>query len=508
MRRATKTINCYRQTARHLRYTPGCTARHALKVTLALILVACTQLSNAASNELFGGPLGEWLRRDAQKQLTDLLSTHPRFRGERIRVVVMRDGLPATESNGLTQAIRSQLTHKLAQISNVQLVWGETLRGCQVPKKTPYLLGVEVARESRTRHLVRIAMVDVEEGVWVSGAHLQWRGLLTQAERQASLAVSVDGVAGTIDKPLAASNRAAVVEQLLASIQCSLQGGVDGSVYIAAADESDPLLAQLAVQLRKRVLHSAWLTVAENAAAADWQLRLVAAEDVGESVVATLSAQGSAEKDSVQRLAAVYIRRNAEGAESAGVQRKRLASAGHPRTPIQSGPTQPGPIKSSRTLPEPGDEFLGEIHPVALEPGDKCYSPAANCTEVQFEMANPGYVLVVRKSNNALTLSSCKAPVRSDGLKRYRFTAADAHRSDVSIYAVATADRKLASELHQRFLAAVTNCGERAGIRSDVWLANLDTLMNRVPGKIHWQALYRSPEILAQTTNPTASELR
>jgi len=185
LRRATKTINCYRQTARNLRCTLGCTARHALKVTLALTLVACTQLSNAASNELFGGPLGEWLRRDAQKQLTDLLSTHPRFRGERIRVVVMRDGLPATESNGLTQAIRSQLTHKLAQISNVQLVWGETLRGCQVPKKTPYLLGVEVARESRTRHLVRIAMVDVEEGVWVSGAHLQWRGLLTQAERQA-----------------------------------------------------------------------------------------------------------------------------------------------------------------------------------------------------------------------------------------------------------------------------------------------------------------------------------
>ena len=102
------------------------TLRATLSLFLFLGLMAIAPFSQAASQELFGGALGDWLRRDAQTKLTELLSSHPRFHGERIRVVVMREGQPATESDGLTQAIRAQLTHKLAQIDNVQLVWGET----------------------------------------------------------------------------------------------------------------------------------------------------------------------------------------------------------------------------------------------------------------------------------------------------------------------------------------------------------------------------------------------
>ena len=181
---------------------------------MILSLAILSAMSQAASGELFGGELGNWLSRDAQPTLVKLLSSHPRFHGERVRVVVMRDGQPATESDGLSQAIRAQLTHELAQIDNVQLVWGDSRRGCEVPRKTPYLLGVEVSQESRTRYLVRIAMVDVEEGAWVSGASLQWRGQLTQEERRVRQLASVEGTAGTIDKPLPAHNRAAVVEQL------------------------------------------------------------------------------------------------------------------------------------------------------------------------------------------------------------------------------------------------------------------------------------------------------
>ena len=67
-----------------------------LGATLILGLSVMAQISHAATQELFGGSLGEWLRRDAQVKLTELLSSHPRFHGERIRVVVMREGQPAT----------------------------------------------------------------------------------------------------------------------------------------------------------------------------------------------------------------------------------------------------------------------------------------------------------------------------------------------------------------------------------------------------------------------------
>ncbi len=471
------------------------TLRATLSLFLFLGLMAIAPFSQAASQELFGGALGDWLRRDAQTKLTELLSSHPRFHGERIRVVVMREGQPATESDGLTQAIRAQLTHKLAQIDNVQLVWGETSRGCQVPRNTPYLLGVEVTQESRSRHLVRIAMVDVEEGIWVSGANLQWRGQLNQAEQRAKLTASVDGQSGTIDKPLAASNRSSVVEQLLASIQCSLQGGLDGSVYIAAADEKDTLLVELSRKLRERVLHSAWLTVAEDAEAADWQLQLAAVQDVGESVVATLDS--GANDTSTQRLAAVYIRRDAAPT--------RVARSG----------SKPSGVTKNASAPLAGN-LLGEITPVAPEPGERCFSPRANCTEVGFDMAAPGYVMVLSTGSGAVNLSSCKQPVRTSGAKRYRFKTSELGRESANlsagestnIYAVATLDRKLAIELHREFLRAADNCGRTGGAQTTDWLAALDAMVSRAPEEIYWQAFYRSPKVLAQTTNPKAQELR
>jgi len=462
---------------------------------LFLALMVITQFSHAASQELFGGSLGDWLRRDAQVKLTELLSSHPRFRGERIRVVVMREGSPATESDGLTQAIRAQLTHDLAQIDNVQLVWGDTARGCQVPRKTPYLLGVEVMRESRSRHLVRIAMVDVEEGVWVSGANLQWRGQLNQAEQRAHLTASVDGQAGTIDKPHSASNRTAVVEQLLESIQCSLQGGLEGSVNIAATDEQDTLLVELARKLRERVMHSAWLSVAEDAETADWRLRLSAVQDVGESVVATLDSVASG--TSAQRLAAVYVRRDANDT--------RVARSG-------SAPSG----KENNERAQLTDNLLGEITPVVSQPGERCFSPRANCTEVSFDMAAPGYVMVLRAGDGAVNLNSCKQPVRTSGVKRYRFKTTDlgsepvssSERGGPSIYAVATLDRKLALELHREFLRAGSNCGGSVGAQNDDWLLALDAMVSRVPEKIDWQVFYSSPKLLANSTQSNAQELR
>ena len=467
------------------------TLRATLLRSLVLGLLVMAQFSHAASQELFGGALGDWLRRDAQVKLTELLSSHPRFHGERIRVVVMHEGTPATESDGLTQAIRAQLTHKLAQIDNVQLVWGETARGCRVPRKTPYLLGVEVTRESRSRHLVRVAMVDVDEGVWVSGANLQWRGQLNQAEQRASQTASVDGQAGTIDKPLSASNRAAVVEQLLESIQCSLQGGVEGSVYIAAADESDTLLVELSRKLREQVMHSAWLTVAENAETADWQLRLAAKQDVGESVVATLDSGAS--DTSTQRLAAVYVRRKAPDTKVA-----------------RSGPTPSGATRDAQAPLT--DNLLSEITPVTPRPGERCFSPRDNCMEVGFDMAAPGYVMVMRTVDGAVSLSSCKQPVRTSGVKRYRFKTSELGRQapskSTSIYAVATQDRSLAVELHREFFRAASNCGGAIGVHDDDWLAALDAMVSRAPEEIYWQAFYRSPKILAKATSPNEQEMR
>jgi len=188
----------------------GNSRRCFIVVAFVIGLLAPAAGALAATSEVFGGPLGSWLRAEAIPEFTALLGQHPRFKGERIRVVGMQDGVPVTQSNALGQALRSELTNKLTRIKGVQIAWQAPSAGCGVPLQAPYLLGVEVIEERRGQVLVRIAMVDVEEGVWVSGAHQQWRGALTLEERRALATPLVDAPAGTIDAPLASRNIAKI----------------------------------------------------------------------------------------------------------------------------------------------------------------------------------------------------------------------------------------------------------------------------------------------------------
>jgi len=220
-------------------------------------------------------------------------------------------------------------------------------------------------------------------------------------------------------------------------------------------------------------------------------------------VVATLSAADAASDSTTQRLAAVYIRRDTQGA---------LAGRTQPAPAVSN----PKPNSQSNPPALTHGELLGQITPVVPEPSEKCFSPRANCMEVQFDLAAPGYVLVFRSGSGALHLSSCKAPVRTSGVKRYRFKASDTAKGDSSIYAVATLNRKLAVELHNEFSRAAINCssisagrsGRRSGVRTEAWLSTLDDMVSRAPGRIYWQAFYSSPEILAQAVNLNAQEFR
>ena len=445
--------------------------RHWLTSAIAtFILLSCS--AALASQDLFAGELGEWLRSDVQPELTELLGKHPRFRGERVRVVAMHNGVPAVESNELTRAVRDQLTHSLTRVKGVALVWNEANVTCGVPKKTPYLLGVEVLREGRARYLVRIAMVDVEEGVWVSGAHMQWRGTLTPDERDAAGSKVVDAAAGTIDRPLPAHSREALVQRLAEGIQCTLKGGVEGDIYIAAADKSDPALVAAAALLRERLVRSALLSVAETADDADWNLELNRVTDIQDSIVATLAsdAPGSDSGASAQRLAAVYVQR---------------------ATSLDKVVTRDEPNRSL-------DSLIENLHQVVPRAGEHCYAASANCTEVQFDMPEPGYLLVLRTGDNGvLSLEQCGALKKTSGTKRFRLSA----KSAQGFYALGTLRRSLALKIQAELKNASVNCRASRAVRSESrkaadgqWLARLSRLIESEPDQLDWQSYYFAPE--------------
>lgn len=439
-----------------------------------LVVAALPRVGQAASTDLFGGSLGNWLQAEAIPELTTLLAMHPRFVGERIKVVAMTDGQPTTASDRLTQAIREQLTHKLTRVKGVQIAWRETSARCGIPRKTPYLLGIEVIRQSASKYLVRIAMVDVVEGVWVSGAHLQWRGRFTTEERRALARPVVDAPVGTIDQPLPATQRSAVVKHLLRNVECTLRGGLEGSVFVVAADERDPLLVGLVAELRQKLTQSALLDLADNKRGADWWLMLDTTTDVGEAVVATLvtpEINKAAEPVVAQRLASVYVQR-ATG---------RVARRVQPSNNVVGVAPTP-----KRVTPA---NLIEGLHRVNLSAGDQCFARSADCVEVGFELAAPGYLLVLRtRPDGGMSLGSCSSPKRTAGAKRFRLPM---RAGGAGFYAIATEDQNLANRLQKILHSGASNCGASV---ADGWLDRLEDLLASQPAHIDWRPFYASPE--------------
>ncbi|MDZ7684836.1 MAG: hypothetical protein U5O39_07355 [Gammaproteobacteria bacterium] len=82
----------------------------------------------------------------------------------------MRDGQPVAISDGLTDRVRDQLTTSLLSQSSARIVLDRTDR-C-TPASVAHVLGIEIERDTGADYRVSLAIVDIEEGIWVNGTSL------------------------------------------------------------------------------------------------------------------------------------------------------------------------------------------------------------------------------------------------------------------------------------------------------------------------------------------------
>ncbi|MFP6808116.1 MAG: hypothetical protein VB957_13200 [Pseudomonadales bacterium] len=129
------------------------------------------------------GDLGDWLVQDAAPKLSEVLTRHPRFKGKAIKVTAMEDGYPIEVSDELTRQIKAQLVESLLSNPEVKIVFGDSNR-CQ-PISVDTVLGIDVNKRSNNRYHVSIAMVDIEEGIWLSGTNISWQGRVTPRQNRA-----------------------------------------------------------------------------------------------------------------------------------------------------------------------------------------------------------------------------------------------------------------------------------------------------------------------------------
>lgn len=455
-----------------------------------------------ASSSLLTEELGRWLETYAAPELIDVLSNHPRFKGETIRFVTMKEGKPTDNSDKLTQAVQQFLTQRLLRDGNIRLAWLNHRPSCRAPRQIPYLLGLEVSRRGTREHRVSIAMVDVEEAVWVSGIGLSWAGRLTHDERRALKTPVSDTYRGSIASPLPVTDTAEIVRILKERMGCSLKGGLEGTVYVTSSEIRE--LTGLIHALDNELSITPIAALTNNQADADW-LMFATVEPVGngsyELIISLQPMEGSKEdrkggKESAQRVASVFI---------TGI--KPTEPSVTPTQDQQSPAELTSPIITHSAPPLRYHKLLTTL---SMEPSSRagiCDVRRAGtnaCVEVGFELLESAYLLVFRTAFQTegfqVTPTSCKGRIQGSaaGPHRYRLrvlpTARPVNRPDAGIYVLATKDKSVAATFSRHLRRAPGACEGFSRESLESWVERFQLLLHKHGESMQWRALHMRRE--------------
>lgn len=452
----------------------------ALTTYLTVFLAAfLTSASTHADGALLNGTLGRWLESEAAPELAELLAKHPKFAGETIKLVSLRDGRPVEDVSRLHQAVKSELTQQLLKYPGVKLAWQEPRGVCGVPQTVNYLLGIDIEHAGGQEHRLSIGMVDVAESVWVSGVSLTWQGRLSAAEKVALRTEVPSRPRGTVDSPLPAADTREIAEQLKDNVRCSLPDGLAGAVFVEPAEGA--ALNRLRGELQRNLSLSAMAAMTPKRDEAAWIMK-VDAREVGnrtQEVVLTLT---DPERAATQQVASVFV----TGLES---------GTSPPATTVPTIATTPGVLPHEPYLP-----MLSAFEVDENARGGICDSHRTSpdpCVEVSFELTRDAYLFVLSTSASKLTANSCATGISraAAGARRFRMrvSANDIPGTgDAGLYAIAVDDRNAARALANLIHKAPGACAGHTGRGLDEWLTKLDLLFDAYPGAYEWRALHLS----------------
>ena len=448
---------------------------------LLMFIVASLLLPwrGAYAARVVAGSLGTWIERDVSPMLSKLLTNHPRFKGEPIKIMSMSDGFPIAVGDELTNLVREQLTEDLLSSAEVRIVFDDNNR-CR-PVKVNTILGIEVQKHYSGNHRVSLAMVDIEEGIWLNGTNISWNGKLNHSQRRALKTSAQDPVATSI---LASDQTSEIAEALYSQLQCN--EAIISPVYFepAGADSGQAILRHL----REKFSSSVLTTIDKNAAASIVSLRLPEFysedyESQPQDPVTGSYILGLANIDNplqVHRIAEVSV-------SNRGSNRDGTATK----------------IPSNRVI-YPNTEYaaasgiLSEIHIADRHSRDNVCEPhRKDCVDVSFEISLPAYTVLFYSVNGQTAPLSCKPPGQKQaGEQHYGINVPaglDPNRPTVGFYALAFKERSAARRLHAAISKNTSNCSGRKQATS-TWMATLTRLIepygNKYPDRTDWQAIH------------------
>lgn len=426
----------------------------------------------AADSGLLNGNLGRWIETQAAPELAESLANHPRFRGETVRVVSMRDGRPLDRGSRLHQAVEQHLTQRLLQYPGVRIAWSDTEQPCGTPQPVAYLLGVELERDGSQQHKVNIGLVDVSESVWVSGVSLSWAGRLSAAERSAFGRNLETPPRGTIDSPIPVTDSARIAGLMQQHLRCALPEGLDGPLYLAPTDPG--AVAQISGQLSSNLSRTPFAAVTRSPDQADWVLSVQVDRSGGRIHQLQLLLEDG-ERQITQQVAAVYV---------VGLDASPPAEPPRRIDQVAQPDTAPAALLSAMRFTDSEDSGIC----------DRRRARANTCVEVSFELLQPAYLFVFSSRDRALTGLSCERwrEQSRSGELRYRLRVPPALRDDApgsAVYAIAVSSRTVAKDIERHLRSVGGMCGSSGPRVLHSWLSRLDELITEQTGQVEWRAI-------------------
>lgn len=438
---------------------------------LLLTVFALANPDTAYAARVVDGSLGIWLQKDASVRLSDVLTNHPRFKNERIKIMAMHDGHPMAVTNQLTDRIKEQLTHDLLATANVQIVFDDYNRCMPILVNT--ILGIDITGHSSQEYRVTLAMVDREEGIWLNGTNLSWSGRLT-ADQRRELHTATQSHA--VQDLYRSQQTREIADALYAQLRC--QRNIMAPVYITPTE--DDITRSVSRRLRERFLSQSQLTGNKQVAASIIYLNFPETSNSIREL--SLELATADDPDSTHRIAEVAVT--------------------HVPFVTYNPATEP-----TRTEPTPDYQRRRTLSAIHFSNSRTrkgiCKHQPRGCVQVDFELSRPAWVVMFSTAGGVPHSLGCEiSESRRPGKHQFRLKvpiAKNPNRPTVGFYALAFEDRSSARAVQRELIRGSANCSKDP-TPVDEWAASFSRILNQYRDQTEWQALHLSRDANGVTT--------
>jgi len=219
---------------------------------------------------------GTWVSLQLAPALIGELTSHPRFKGEQIRLVVFSDDQPAALSNEFELSLRDRLSAAVFDAPGIRLAAqqepGEYLDCTR--DDADYYIGMQLTLLDNNKAQINLRTLDLSDYSWVTGLDFTWKGDLSSGQMQLLETPEADPFfRGQRSTPYAESQADMLAAQLARDLACKSMRQTAGEFVVLVADHGNDLLPGMTAMVGSNLTSFTGLRLTDDPRLANAELR-------------------------------------------------------------------------------------------------------------------------------------------------------------------------------------------------------------------------------------------